>query len=103
MGCRTCRSFLVKPTREAATGSLCRLHPKAGWGLKLHNLGPGTATVVLRMVDVAGITVSRAIKLAPLSLTPIRLVDLPDRPVTAFILQVESDEPVFGLSRDWQP
>jgi Tol biopolymer transport system component len=74
-----------------------------GWGIKLHNLGPRNATAVLRIKDAAGNAVAQALTLAPLSLTAIRLADLPDRPGTQFTLEVESDEPLFGLSRDWRP
>lgn len=69
------------------------------WGLKLHNQTSRPATAVVRFIDQAGNAASRAFRVAALSSLPIRSGDIPDRPPVPFTAEIESDEPLFGLSR----
>lgn len=69
------------------------------WGLKLHNQTSRPATAVLRFVDQAGHGASRAFRIPALSGLPIRSPDIPDRPPVPYTIEIESDEPLFGLTR----
>ena len=85
-------------------GVTVRVNPESDtWGIKLHNLSRQEATIVLRIVDPRQAAAAKALKLPVNSLTPVRLSDLPDRPREPFLLHIESDEPVLGLTRDWRP
>lgn len=70
-----------------------------GWGLKLHNQTSRPATAVIRFVDQAGNAAARAVRIPALSSLPIRSPEIPDRPSLPFTVEIESDEPLFGLSR----
>lgn len=63
--------------------------------IRLRNPARASALVWLRLVDAAGRSSSHLVRVPPQETVVVPVTDIPDRPRERFMLQVESDQPVF--------